>query len=63
LRLKCFFDLLEDALVDPVAKPAIDAIPIAEVRRQTTPSTTVFGYVLEGLKKKEVVQRHRINLQ
>jgi hypothetical protein len=40
---------------DLVAKATIDGIPIAEVCGQTTPSTTVFGNVLEGLEKKEVV--------
>ena len=31
LRLKFFFDLVEDALVDPATKTPIDAIPFAEV--------------------------------
>ena len=31
LRLKCLFDLVKDSAGNPVAKPAINAIPIAEV--------------------------------
>ena len=51
LRLEHFFDLVEDAFVDPVTKAAVDAIPVAELFGQGSPFTTVFGDVLQGLKK------------
>ena len=55
LRLKVLFDLVEDAEVNPVTKAAVDAVPVAELFRQGTPFTSVFGNVLQGLKKAKVV--------
>jgi hypothetical protein len=47
LRLKFFFDLVEDATVDPTAKTPIDAISFAKVCREGTPATTIFHHVLQ----------------
>jgi hypothetical protein len=45
------FYTVEDAYVYPVTKAAVDGISFAEMFGQGTPSTTVFGDVVQGLKK------------
>jgi hypothetical protein len=58
LRLKIFFDAVEDALVDPATKTLIDGAPFSEVLGDGTPFTPVFGDVLQGAKKGEIVYLH-----
>jgi hypothetical protein len=53
--LQGFFDTVEDTMLCPVTKAAVDRIPVAEFFGQGSPSTTVFVDILQGLKKAEIV--------
>jgi len=55
LRLKMFFDTVKDAIVDPASKTLINGVPFPKVLGDGTPSTPIFGNVLQCSKKGEVV--------
>lgn len=58
LRLKILFDAVENAFVDPSPKTLIDGGPLPEVFGQGSPFAPVFGNVLQGLQKKEILYFH-----
>ena len=54
LRLKVFFDTVEDSFVDLAAKTLIDGVPVPEVPGKGSPLATVFGDVLRGAEKCDI---------
>ncbi|MCL2006215.1 MAG: hypothetical protein FWG73_08650, partial [Planctomycetaceae bacterium] len=57
LHLELFFDAVEDAAIHPIAKTAVNTVPVAELFRQGSPFTSIFSDGVQGLKKQK-----RVNL-
>ena len=55
LRLGMFFDTIEDANIDPVAKTVVNTVPVAKLFGQSSPFTSIFGDGVQGLKKRKIV--------
>jgi len=51
LRLELLFDAIENSPLRPIAKAAVNAIPVTEFFGQIAPTTTVFRNVWHCLKK------------
>ena len=55
LHLKMLFDAVKYPFVDPAAETLIDGVPLPKLFGKCTPFTPIFGNVLQGSKKGEVV--------
>gem|GEM_PF-2207814 len=55
LRFEMFFDTIENANIDPVAKTVVNTVPVAELFRQGLPFTSVFSDGVQGLKKRKII--------